>query len=147
MALEQQRQILLLPSARYYCHSQQFLSAHLHAYTLWKPILQTILPRSDCPFKSSLIRFHSVCFHNQSSLKCIWKFAAETVLLSTQNICFSCEKRKLCFDYALLSGCLMLAQLVYNDTMTYRALLHFKLDIFSQHMWSVLSIINRFQLL
>ena len=32
----------------------------------------------------------------------------ETVLMSTHNICFGCEKRKLIFQYALLSGSLIL---------------------------------------
>ena len=34
-------------------------------------------PRSDCSLRRSLIRVHRVCYHDKSSLECIWRYAAD----------------------------------------------------------------------
>ena len=40
-------------------------------------------PRSDGSLRSSLIRVHSVCFHDKIALECIWIYAADVIKQTT----------------------------------------------------------------
>ena len=46
-------------------------SAYFSVYVQWKPLCKQNGPRSDCSFRSRLIRIHSVCFPGTSILECI----------------------------------------------------------------------------
>ena len=66
LGLDKALNIDLFPAFHHICCLHLFC---LHI--LWWPILQTYGPRPDCSFRSSLIRVHSVCFHDKISLECI----------------------------------------------------------------------------
>ena len=48
-------------------------------YTLETYIANNMDPDQTAPFRSSLIRAHSVCFHDKTTLECISIYAADVI--------------------------------------------------------------------